>query len=106
MHRDKSDARPLTFKSTNRNPYNMWRAEHLHRLLDAGVPERIAGDNRQFWLLVQEGEEIGHEGWKVDWIDDDQALLLHDLLTQFFGNEGSGWDLICSLRRKLDRRQS
>ena len=93
----------MTFNSKNREPYNRWRLENLHNLLEAGVPERIANDDRQFWLLVQEGEEIGYQGWNTDWISNDQAAELLDLLTGFLGN-GLGWFLIDSLRKKLGQR--
>ncbi len=94
----------MTFKAKNDDRYRSWRTTNLHRLLQVGVPERIARDDRDFWLLVQEGEEVGCEGWNVDWISDQEASDLYKLLAEFFEDEGDlGWDLLDRLRRKLDR---
>lgn len=52
----------MTFGGKNRDRYNVWRKTNLRNLILAGVPERIANNNRLFWLVVQEGEKIGDGG--------------------------------------------
>ena len=94
----------MAYKSKNKDQYNAWRSRNLQGLSEAGVPERIAKNNRQFWFLVQEGEEIGYEGWNPDWISNAQASNLLDLLTGVIEDD-RGWDLIDRLRRKLGRKQ-
>lgn len=95
----------MTFKAENNDKYHASRSRNLHRLLQAGVPERIARGDRDFWILVQEGEELGGVGWNVDWISNQEAEDLYSLLSEFFGNESDlGWDLLDRLRRKLGGR--
>ena len=77
----------------------------MQGLLEAGVPERIAKKDRQFWFLVQEREEIGHGDWSPDCISNAEASNLLDLLTGVIEDD-RGWDLIDRLRRKLGRKQS
>lgn len=94
----------MTFKANNRDRYHAWRSENLDRVIRAGVPERIAVDNRQFWFLVQEGEELDG-GWNVDWISETEATDLYNILAEFFSKEGDvGWDLMDRLRTRLDHR--
>ena len=91
----------MAFKSKNKDRYTSWRSQNLHRLVKAGIPERIVNNDREFWFLVQEGEELGG-GWNVDWISDQEAAELYDILTDFFLDEGDlGWDLLDRLRRRL-----
>jgi len=90
----------MTFKAENRDDHHSWRSKNLHRLLNAGIPERIANDDREFWFLVQEGEELGGGGWNVDWINDQEASELCKLLADFFEDD-LGWDLLHRLRSKL-----
>lgn len=68
--------------------------------------QRIASDNRKFWILVLEGWEgdFHNEGWTPDWINDDEASDLLGLLVGFLGNDLS-WDLIRCLQRKLGHQQ-
>lgn len=91
----------MTFKAKNHESYHIWRSRNLHWLLQAGIPERIAGNNCAFWFLVQEGEELGG-GRNVDWISKGEAEELYQLLAGFFENENDlGWDLLDRLRKKL-----
>ena len=63
---------------------------------------RIANDNRRFWHLVQEADEnmYGLNGWTVDWITDEQASALFDMLTGFIGVDRR-LELLDALRRRL-----
>ena len=92
----------MAFRAKNKNAHNVWRSKNLHALVQAGVPMRIANDDRRFWNLVEEADEsmYGLNGWTVDWITDDQASALFDLLTGFLG-DGCRLELCDALRRKL-----
>ena len=92
----------MAFKSKNKNPHNVWRSRNLHALVQAGIPTRIANDDRRFWNLVEEADEsmYGLNGWTVDWLTQDQASDLFGMLTGFLG-EGCQLELLDALRRKL-----
>ncbi len=92
----------MTYEANNKDRFRSWRSNNLHRLLQAGIPERIANDDREFWFLVQEGEELGGNGWNDSWISDHEASELYDIFTEFFRNESDlGWDLLDRLRKRL-----
>lgn len=91
----------MPYQNRNRQDHSIWRKKNLHKLIVAGIPERVANDERQFWFLVQEGEELG-TGWNVDWLSQQQARDLYNLLAAFLGEESNGWDLLMHLRAKLD----
>ena len=91
----------MAFKAKNKGSYNAWRVKNLHALLRAGVPMRIASHDRQFWYVVQEGEEVGYQGWSPDWLSREEAEELLGLLSGFLGGS-IAWDLIDRLRRKVD----
>ena len=95
----------MGFKARNKDPYNKWRATNLHRLEMAGIPQEVVVDDHRFWLVVQEGCDLGRTGWDVSWIDDRQAADLLELLVGFLGDDGGG-DLADDLRRKLQRSTS
>ena len=90
----------MSFRKAHDDAYNDWRLKNLPRLTRLGIPERIAKDNRQFWLLVQEGEEIGGYGWNVGWVAEGDGSELFELLIGFLPCD-AGWDLVDQLRNKL-----
>ena len=90
----------MGFRAKNKDSYNKWRLENLHLLVQAGIPHDIVADDRRFWLVVQEGCDIGHSDWNVAWITDEQSSMLLDLIGGFLG-DGRGWDLVGELRKKL-----
>ena len=93
----------MGFRARNKDGYNKWRATNLHKLETAGIPQEVVVNDHRFWLVVQEGCDLGRTGWDVSWIDDRQAADLLELLVGFLGDE-SGWDLVGDLRRKLQRQ--
>jgi len=92
----------MAFKAKNKNPHNLWRSKNLHTLVQAGIPMRIANDDRRFWNLVEEADEnmYGLDGWTVEWITDEQASVLFEMLTGLLG-EHRRLELLDALRRKL-----
>ena len=92
----------MTFKQSNKSDLNKWRVEHLEQLQRAGMPQEIVVDNRRFWFVVQEGDDQLQTGWNPNWISADQAQKLLDLLSDAL-EDSTGWDLVLSLRRRIDR---
>lgn len=90
----------MGFRAKNKASYNKWRLDNLQSLELAGIPHDIIMDDRRFWFVVQEGCDFGQSDWNVDWITDEQASMLLDLITGFLG-DGRGWDLVGELRKKL-----
>lgn len=92
----------MAFRSKNKTPDDMWRKKNFSRLVEYGIPQEVVSQNRRFWFVVQEGEDLGGTGWDVDWITEEQASKLLELLREVpSGHQGS--DLEWSLKRKLQR---
>lgn len=90
----------MGFRADNKETYSRWRSKNRYRLVKAGIPQEIVEDDRRFWIVVQEGEDLGHTGWDTTWIGDEEAAELLSLLDEFLGKT-AGWDLLFVLRKRL-----
>ena len=76
-----------------------WRKKHLVELLEAGIPDVIAEDQRA-WSYTLLHAEYFPMGWSLSWISEDEMKRLHALLTSTPPPHGEIW-LLQKLNQKL-----
>jgi hypothetical protein len=91
--------------SKNKSDEKIWLKKNIHSLIESGIPQEIVESQKKWnYVLLHGDDELGG-GWNTEWISDNQAKALLDLLCQFYKNQ-IGLDLINILERRVNNAKN